>query len=296
MGQGDNRSICHCWNGDFYHQGSLPPGHHRHCWPGRHGGRLGGAGQGEPRDSPTRRGIGNPTAGRSCYPGLSDKKGGNTPLRREIALHVARQLMNTRFPKLVRRSPHRRERDEGANGGQGLPEVVHTLGCQVRAMGRHSSITSPSLFPCRADTGTPSARSPELDGRRSTCQSSILVAGSTSLALERLSCGGILPTLALGRGSVWLRIRRLCDTRGGQRRGMPHCLLSSLPCQINGTGHPPPLVRQGSRAGRTIFSLRHGQSERRDGVVNEANEEEYRPLPRALDVTGAFTDTGGKTP
>jgi hypothetical protein len=114
----------------------------------------------------TRRGVGNPTAGCSRYPNLSDEKRGAAPLLGRIALHITRQLVKTRFPKLVRRSRrHRRERGEGADGGQGFPEVVHTLGSQVRATGCHRSATGPSLVPCRAGASTHNSQSLELGGR-----------------------------------------------------------------------------------------------------------------------------------
>jgi hypothetical protein len=99
---------------------------------GRHSGRLGGAGQGEPRGSPSCRGIGSPTAGCNSYPNLSDEKRGATPLWGRIALHITRQLLKTRFPKLVRRSPrHWRERGEGANGGQGFPRLFTPWGARL---------------------------------------------------------------------------------------------------------------------------------------------------------------------
>jgi hypothetical protein len=90
--QGDDHNIRHCWRKDFCRQGGPPPGRNRHCRPGRRGSRLGAAGQGEPRDSPTCRGVGSTTIGRGCYTGLSEERGGNMPLRCGIALHIAGQL------------------------------------------------------------------------------------------------------------------------------------------------------------------------------------------------------------
>jgi hypothetical protein len=114
-------------------------------------------------------------------------------------------------------------------------------------------------------------------------------------------CGEVLATLVLRRDNVQLRSRRLCDTHGGRSRGMPHRLLSLLPFQRNGVGNPPPLVRQGDRARRTVSSLRHGQ---RSGEMElsmkqrsmESTKTNTVPLPSAPDVTGAFADTGGNTP
>jgi hypothetical protein len=138
--QGGDRVTRLCLCRDFRRQGRPPPRHNRHCWPGRRGGRLGGTGQGKPRSSTTCHGVGSPTTGCGRYPNLSDERRGAALLRGRIALHITRQLLKMRFPKLVRNIPlHWRERGEGANGGQGFPEVVHTLGSQARAMGRHRS-------------------------------------------------------------------------------------------------------------------------------------------------------------
>jgi hypothetical protein len=207
-----------------------------------------------------------------------------------------------RFPKLVRKSPqHQRERGEGSNGGQGFPKVVHTLGCQARAMGCHGSATSPTLFPCRADAGTHNARSPELDERRSARPSSILTAGSSSLSLERLRYGGVLATLALGRGSVKLRSRCLCDTHGGRSRGMPNRLLSLLPCQSNGVGthcpSPGKAARQAAPSPPSGMAKGSGEMElSMKQRLMESTKTNTTPLSGAPDVAGAFTDTGGNTP
>jgi hypothetical protein len=57
--EGDDCSTLLCWCGDFHRQGRPPPHRDRCGWPGRHGDRLGRAGQGDPRGSPTRRGVGS---------------------------------------------------------------------------------------------------------------------------------------------------------------------------------------------------------------------------------------------
>jgi hypothetical protein len=103
--QGDARGTRLCWCGDFHRQGKLTPHGNRGCWPGQRGGRLGGTRQGEPHGSPTRRDVGSPTAGCGRYPNLSNKRRGAAPLCGRMALHITRQLLKMRFPKLVRGTP-----------------------------------------------------------------------------------------------------------------------------------------------------------------------------------------------
>jgi hypothetical protein len=120
-------------------------------------------------------------------------------------MHVTRQLLEMRFPKLVCRSPrHWRERCEGSNERQGLPEVAHSLGSQARVKGHRCSTVGPS-FLRQAGASAHRAQNLMLGGRRSARPSSILTASGASLASKRLRYGGVLATLATGQGSVGLR-------------------------------------------------------------------------------------------